>query len=328
MLIANEVHKSYAMGRAQLEVLQGCTLQVGAGEFVAIMGKSGSGKSTLLHILGALDVPQRGQVFFENIPVCTPLGESAGFAANVDRAARVLQLIITFFYKYAVLPILLLTLAFSLLVALVQLLIPATVVIFPVVWLIVQAALALLGLAVLVFPFFLGVLFVRLLLADIVERRRIGLRRSAFGIVFQFYHLLPELNVLENVLLARMVGTGIFGWLGQSGPAKRDALEILKRVSLADRLKHRPSELSGGERQRVAIARALVHKPKILFADEPTGNLDREAAAELMVLLKGLHAEGQTIVMVTHDAGVAAQADRVMMLENGKLCQIQKESLT
>ena len=128
--------------------------------------------------------------------------------------------------------------------------------------------------------------------------------------------------MFENVLLARMVGAGTAAWVGWRGTARQETLQILQRVGLGERLKHRPSELSGGERQRVAIARALVHSPKILFADEPTGNLDAAAGSELIALLKGLHADGQTIVMVTHDPGIAAQADRILRLENGVLRQV------
>ena len=128
--------------------------------------------------------------------------------------------------------------------------------------------------------------------------------------------------MLENVLLARMVGASTFAWPRVRSSARQDALRILERVGLAERLTHRPAELSGGERQRVAIARALVHHPEVLLADEPTGNLDAAAGAELMALLRDLHAEGQTIVMVTHDSGIAGQADRVLRLEDGVLRQV------
>jgi lipoprotein-releasing system ATP-binding protein len=151
------------------------------------------------------------------------------------------------------------------------------------------------------------------------ERRRNHLRRTVFGFVFQFYHLLPDLNVLENVLLPRMVKSTILQWSGARQAAHRDALDILKRVGLSARIGHKPNELSGGERQRAAIARALVHHPQILFADEPTGNLDAEAGANIMSILTQLHHEGQTIVMVTHDPGIAAYADRTLLLESGRL---------
>ncbi len=151
------------------------------------------------------------------------------------------------------------------------------------------------------------------------ERRRIQLRRTCFGFVFQLYHLLPELSVLSNVLLARRVSVSTFGWLAVRQAARRDAVEILERVGLGDRLRHRPGELSGGERQRVAIARALVHHPRLLLADEPTGNLDSESGGNILSLLSDLHRGGQTIVMVTHDSAVARYADRVLRLEGGRL---------
>jgi predicted ABC-type transport system involved in lysophospholipase L1 biosynthesis ATPase subunit len=151
------------------------------------------------------------------------------------------------------------------------------------------------------------------------EQRRNVLRRTAFGFVFQFYHLLPDLNVLENVLLARMTAVSVWRWPAVRAAARSDALALLERVGLRPRLRHRPSELSGGERQRVAVARALVHRPRILYADEPTGNLDAESGGQLLDLLHELHAGGQTIVLVTHDPAVAAQADRMLVLENGRL---------
>jgi len=243
------IHKSYRMGRGELRVLTGCDLTVRAGEFVAIMGKSGSGKSTLLHILGALDVPQRGQVVFDGRPIFAPESQrrtQPGLLAGLSSA----------------------------------------------------------------------------------EQHRDRIRRTQFGFVFQFYHLLPELNVLENVLLPIMADTTVWQWPRRRAAARRGALAILERVGLRERLRHRPAELSGGERQRVAIARALVHRPRVLFADEPTGNLDAEAGANIMAILRDLHAEGQTIVMVTHDPGIAACADRILQLHNGRLQPIRTPNLT
>ncbi len=240
LLRAADIDKWYLMGREKLVVLRGCQLSVAPGEFVAIMGKSGSGKSTLLHILGALDVPQRGQVFFHDAPIFAPVERRRLRTGITD---------------------------------------------------VLSAA----------------------------ERRRNRLRRRAFGFVFQFYHLLPDLNVLENVLLTRMIECSILRWPAARASARADALRILDRVGLADRLRHKPNELSGGERQRVAIARALVHQPEVLLADEPTGNLDAQAGGNIMSILKGLHDEGQTIVMVTHDPSVATHADRTLLLEHGKL---------
>ncbi len=149
--------------------------------------------------------------------------------------------------------------------------------------------------------------------------RRDRLRNKTFGFVFQFYHLLPELNVSENVLIGRMVGCSIAGWLRQRREARQTAQELLRLVGLEDRLRHRPNELSGGERQRVAIARALINRPRILLADEPTGNLDQKTGRAILDLLIGLNREGQTIVMVTHDSRVAEVADRVHTIEDGEM---------
>ena len=142
-------------------------------------------------------------------------------------------------------------------------------------------------------------------------------RNKQVGFVFQFYHLLPELNVLENVLMASMVGTSFWGWRGIRKDARKRASEILERVGLTGRIKHRPSELSGGERQRVAVARALVNGPALLLADEPTGNLDETTGAGILRLLRELNTAGQTIVMVTHDEKVASLAHRRVQLTSG-----------
>ena len=140
------------------------------------------------------------------------------------------------------------------------------------------------------------------------------------GFVFQFYHLLPELNVLENTMLPAKVDASLAGWLSCRGQKHRRAREVLQRVGLADRLKHRPKELSGGERQRVAIARALMNQPKYLLADEPTGNLDSKTGRRIMKVLRKVSDEAdQTVVMVTHDADLARQADRIVRLVDGKL---------
>jgi len=144
-------------------------------------------------------------------------------------------------------------------------------------------------------------------------------RNRHVGFVFQSYHLLPELTALENVLTGAMIRSSILGWTGRRGEARKRAIELLDRVGLGDRMKHRPSKLSGGERQRVAIARALVNQPDVLLADEPTGNLDAETGQQIMVLINELHQQGQTIVMVTHDQQIAATADRRLWLRKGEL---------
>jgi lipoprotein-releasing system ATP-binding protein len=145
------------------------------------------------------------------------------------------------------------------------------------------------------------------------------LRNRTFGFVFQFYHLLPELNVLENVLLPCMVGNSVLSWLPRRRELRRQAGELLARIGLGERLAHRPNELSGGERQRVAIARALANRPRVLLADEPTGNLDATTGREILSVLKTLNQEGQTIVMVTHDSQVAACAHRTISLVDGRI---------
>jgi ABC-type lipoprotein export system ATPase subunit len=236
VLRAERLSKWFQMGRENLHVLQDCSLEVVRGQFVTVMGKSGSGKSTLMHVLGALDTPQKGQVY---------VGGQEVFAPEQRRRLGT-------------------------------------------------------SLANILFPS--------------IERRRIELRKTRFGFVFQFYHLLPELSVIENVVLPAMIS--------RRGDRSR-AEALLERVGLAERLKHLPNELSGGERQRVAIARALVHEPIILFADEPTGNLDAENGATIMQLLHELHRGGQTIVMVTHDESIADQTDVVYSLAEGQLQRVE-----
>jgi putative ABC transport system ATP-binding protein len=144
------------------------------------------------------------------------------------------------------------------------------------------------------------------------------LRREHVGFVFQAFNLLPTLTAEENVLLpARIAGRKV-------DPAALEAL--LERVGLAERRGHKPSELSGGQQQRVAIARALVTRPTILFADEPTGNLDSKSGAEVLSLLReAVDADGQTILMVTHDPRAAAQADRVLFLADGRVVRDMTE---
>jgi len=144
-------------------------------------------------------------------------------------------------------------------------------------------------------------------------------RNRHVGFVFQSYHLLPELTALENVLIGSMIRSSILGWPVHRGEARRRAAELLDRVGLGDRMKHRPSKLSGGERQRVAIARALANQPDVLLADEPTGNLDTETGKQIMGLIAELHGQGQTLVMVTHDHDIAAAADRRLWLKKGVL---------
>ncbi len=144
-------------------------------------------------------------------------------------------------------------------------------------------------------------------------------RNRHVGFVFQQYHLLPELNVLENVTISAMIGHGFFSWQKHKKAAREQAMKIIESLGMKDRIKHRPGKLSGGERQRVAIARALVNQPDVLLADEPTGNLDADTGRQILDVFRTLHTSGQAIVMVTHDDRVARQADRQVQLENGRL---------
>jgi putative ABC transport system ATP-binding protein len=148
-------------------------------------------------------------------------------------------------------------------------------------------------------------------LSRLSERGLARLRRSAVGFVFQAFHLMDELTAVENVELPALLA-------GRSPrEARRRAAGLLERVGLADRARFLPSALSGGQRQRVAIARALVADPLVVLADEPTGNLDSEATLEVLRLFESLHAGGQTLVIVTHDARIAATADRMISMRDG-----------
>ena len=150
-------------------------------------------------------------------------------------------------------------------------------------------------------------------------RTRDRLRNRVFGFVFQFYHLLPELTLLENVLTPLMIRHPMPVYWRNRRAYRRRATEILERVGLGHRLTHKPRELSGGEMQRAAIARALISDPHILLADEPTGNLDGDVGAEVVGLLRDLNRDGLTVVMVTHDAALAATADRCVKLVGGRV---------
>ena len=148
---------------------------------------------------------------------------------------------------------------------------------------------------------------------------RARVRNEAFGFVFQFYHLLPELNVLENTMLAAMVKHSWVGFRSNRAQLRERAKAILDEFGMSHRLAHRPNQLSGGERQRVAIARALMNEPRVLFADEPTGNLDAQTGRQIMDVLEALHRRGQTTVFVTHDKSLARTADRALILRGGVL---------
>ena len=155
------------------------------------------------------------------------------------------------------------------------------------------------------------------------DARLARFRNQAVGFVFQFHHLLPEFSALENVMLP--------GLIAGRGPneVRKEARDLLSRVGLVDREGHRPGQLSGGEQQRVAVARALVNKPRLVLADEPSGNLDRVSSGALKDLIFSLSRnEGETFVIVTHDERLASRADQVMLLDDGLLTSVSRDALT
>jgi putative ABC transport system ATP-binding protein len=213
--------RSFRRGEATINALGGIDLTIEQGEIVALVGPSGSGKTTLLQLLGALDRPTSGQVFFEGRDLNT-LGDNE--------------------------------------------------------------------------------------LAD--------LRLRAFGFVFQTFNLIPTLNALQNVE-AKLAPTGV-----PEDELRARSLALLEDVGLSDRADHLPSQLSGGEQQRVAIARALSTEPRVVLADEPTGNLDSRTGTEVVDLLTSLSEErGHTVILVTHDAEIAAKAHRSIRMQDGRLLE-------
>ncbi len=155
---------------------------------------------------------------------------------------------------------------------------------------------------------------------NIPDRERDTLRNHAFGFVFQFYHLLPELSALENVMTPQLIRHSLWSYFRNRKAIRAEAAAMLDRVGLSHRLDHYPSELSGGEMQRAAIARALTGGPSVLLADEPTGNLDSQSGQTVLDLLRDLNRErGLTMIMVTHDLQIAQQADRIVRLTEGRI---------
>jgi lipoprotein-releasing system ATP-binding protein len=146
------------------------------------------------------------------------------------------------------------------------------------------------------------------------------LRNRHFGMIFQFYHLLPELTTLENILAPALIAESTLGYWRRRGAYRQRAFELMELLGLSHRAKHKPRELSGGEMQRAAIGRALLSRPKVLLADEPTGNLDRASGEQILKTLVELNRrDGLTIVMVTHDPWIAGQADRTVRLAEGRI---------
>lgn len=153
-------------------------------------------------------------------------------------------------------------------------------------------------------------------ISDMDDDQLSAVRNRYMGFVFQSFHLLPRLTALENVLLPRRYHSD-----GVQDSDREKAVALLNRVDLGDRIGHKPNELSGGQRQRVAIARSLINDPKVLLADEPTGNLDSSTSDAIMALLQELNADGQTIVMVTHEPEIADNAKRQIMMRDGKILE-------
>ena len=226
----DNLHKSFYDGEAELKVLKGVNLDINRSEILAIMGASGVGKSTLLHILGTLDRPTEGNIFYEDQDITT----------------------------------------FS-------------------------------------------------------ERELTRFRNEAIGFVFQFHQLLPEFTALENVAMGRLIKnakntSSVYGKnLCYTEPYEA-AERLLESVGLSERLEHYPSQLSGGERQRVAIARALINDPKVVLADEPTGNIDDKTSEAVLDVLQEINERlNQTFIIVTHDSRISKRASRTVHIVDGKI---------
>ncbi len=155
---------------------------------------------------------------------------------------------------------------------------------------------------------------------NLPARKRDAFRNQQLGMIFQFYHLLPELTLLENIIAPAMIGQSVFSYFRNRASIVKRATELTDMVGLSHRHHHKPCELSGGEMQRTAIARALITDPKLLLADEPTGNLDQESGHSILQLMRDLNRDtGLTIVMVTHDENIAQQCDALVRLKGGKV---------
>lgn len=226
MIELKDIYKIYSDGDSEIRALDGMSLNISEGEFVAIVGQSGSGKSTCMNIIGCLDVPTSGSYHLNGTDVST---------MKDDELAVI--------------------------------------------------------------------------------------RNQTLGFIFQQYNLIPKLTLLENVELP-LVYRGY-------APAKRRelALAALEKVGLSDRYKKYPSQLSGGQQQRVSIARALAGSPKVILADEPTGALDSKTGKDVLEFLKKLNSEGTTVVMITHDNEIAAQAKRIVRIADGKIISDERQGV-
>jgi len=220
MIEMKDITKRYQMGEEVVRALDGVSLTIGAGEYVAILGPSGSGKSTLMNIIGCLDAADDGTYVLDQIPI-----------------------------------------------------------------------------------------------EDYSEKQLAEIRNEKIGFIFQGFNLINKMDAYENVELPL-----VYSRISRHERRERVALS-LEKVGLTERAKHRPNEMSGGQQQRVAIARALATQPSIILADEPTGNLDSHTGADIMALFDRLNEQGHTIVLITHDSGVAQHARRQIRLMDGKIFQ-------
>ena len=222
-----DVYKIYGEGlESEVRALDGVSLTIDRGEFVAIVGQSGSGKSTMMNVLGCLDIPTRGDYYLD--------GEDV---------------------------------------------------------------------------------------RELSDKQLSRTRNRQIGFIFQQYNLIQSLSVLENVELP-LIYQGI-------GPEERRemAMKALERVGLAGRVKHRPTEMSGGQQQRAAIARAIATRPPIIMADEPTGALDSRTGLEVLDFLRQLNREGTTVILITHDNGIAATARRIVRMQDGKILEDREQEV-
>ncbi|QUO39632.1 ABC transporter ATP-binding protein [Dysosmobacter sp. Marseille-Q4140] len=227
MIELRDVYKIYGEGlESEVRALDGVSLTIDRGEFVAIVGQSGSGKSTMMNVLGCLDVPTRGDYLLDGTDV-----------------------------------------------------------------------------------------------RELTDKELSHIRNKQIGFIFQQYNLIQDLTVLENVELPLI-------YQGIRVDDRYDlATEALARVGLAGRMKHRPTEMSGGQQQRVAIARAIAAKPPIIMADEPTGALDSRTGHEVLEFLQQLNREGTTVILITHDNGIAATARRCVRLQDGKVVEDRQQEV-